>query len=640
MQKIFRKYIILIMSASIVAILIINFFINMYSLESQQLTTFNTKIDQIIHTMENNQRELDSLKANLDEDYLTRAKAAAYVVDKNPEVIESVSELQNLAKLLDVDELHIIDEKGVIAYSSVPQYIGLDFHKGEQTKEFLSILEDYDEDKYVIQESQPNAAEGKMMKYVGTARIGKKGIVQVGLEPVRQMEAQERNTYDYIFSRFPTDTGETFFALDRSTDRIIGCSQNDSGYTIDTSYSMRNLNNSEQGKYLKLSNEEKYYVVTRQYNDILIGISIPSHILFRTVWKNLLTTLLYLLFIVACVVLLLNYLLRRKVVNGIHDILADLSAITDGNLDTTVTTGGNPEFEKLSQGINTMVKSIIHSSDRLSKIIAISGIPLAAFEYEKGTNRVFVTSGLQKLLHLTEQELTALCKDGKDFYKKIKSIMEKPFNGENTIFEINEETYVRIHLSIESDGYLGVVTDATQSILEKKQMQYENNHDPLTGLFRYKHFKYQAGELLRRMTDETLCASVMLDLDSFKQINDTFGHDVGDQYLKHFADFLLELPKEHTLVCRRSGDEFCIFIFDCRTKDEIRALLSSFWQTVAETPVSLSESENRSILVSGGFSYTADSQIDLEKLMQQADEALYEAKRGKKGVFVEYNGAN
>lgn len=251
MQKIFKKYTIIIISIAVLSILVINFFLSAESLEKQQFDTFNVKIGQVIQTMERNQSELESITKNLDEDYLTRAKAAAYVVEKYPDVLESVEEIRNLAELLNVDELHVSDSAGLIAYSSVPKYIGLDFHGGKQMRGFLPILESDDEDVYVIQEAQPNTAEGKMMKYVGVSRKGIKGIVQVGLEPVRQLEAQEKNTYDYIFSRFPTEQGEEFFAIDMEDGALIGYTEGMEKADSAKTYSVSGLEAYEKGGYWK-----------------------------------------------------------------------------------------------------------------------------------------------------------------------------------------------------------------------------------------------------------------------------------------------------------------------------------------------------------------------------------------------------
>lgn len=126
MQKIFIKHTAVILTASIFLILFINFLFSRHTLENQQLNTFDIKIEQIIHTLENNQEELELMNESLNEDYLTRAKAAAYVLDREEESEMDVAQMQYLAKLLDVDEVHYIDENGIIVLASVSKYIGMD----------------------------------------------------------------------------------------------------------------------------------------------------------------------------------------------------------------------------------------------------------------------------------------------------------------------------------------------------------------------------------------------------------------------------------------------------------------------------------------------------------------------------------
>ena len=390
MQKIFIKYTIAIMTFASFLILFINFLFYRHTLESQQFATFRTKIDQVIHTLENNRQELALMNDSLDEDYLTRAKAAAYIFDRQEEVTLNVAEMQYLAKLLNVDELHIIDENGIIVAASVSQYVGIDMDDHEQTRAFLALLNSDEEDAYLIQEPQPNAAEGKVMQYVGVARKGQKGIVQVGFEPTRQLEAQSRNTYDYIFSRFPTDTDEEIFVIDQASGDVLGHSGGIlQEFTADC-YQLEQLLDCTEGAYRRGSGGRQMYVVSEKYDDVLLCAALQGNVLFRELFRNTLRTFLYLLFIMAAVILLLNYLVKRKVIDGIHQIIENLTAITNGNLDTTVAVGGNREFQKLSGGINTMVKSIISLSDRISAIIEISGIQLAAFEYGSGSLHVFI----------------------------------------------------------------------------------------------------------------------------------------------------------------------------------------------------------------------------------------------------------
>lgn len=633
MQKIFKRYTIIIMSISILSILIVNFFLTANSLRRQQFDVFNTKIDQIIHTMKNNQTELASIKENLDEDYLTRAKAAAYVVQHIPEVLDSVEELTNLAALLDVDELHVTEADGIIRYSSVPRYIGLDFHEGEQMRGFMPILESDSEDAYVIQEAMPNTAEGKMMKYVGVARKGVKGIVEVGLEPVRQMEAQERNTYSDIFSKFPTDVGEEFFAVDVESGEVVAYTGSEDDSREFEKYGVDSLKECKTGEFRSMSDGTENYVVTRTYEDVVIGAFISRETLYQTFWKNILLTFIYLLAVEIIAVILLNYLVKQKVVNGIHRIRDDLARITKGELDTTVEVGGAPEFEDLSHGINMMVKSVVSSSDRISKIIAMSEIPLAAFEYQNDMDYVFVTSKLGELLDMDAEMIGRYTKDPKAFLQMIRAFMDNPIENESDVFHAGSQRYVRIHFTTEATGYFGAVTDATKEMLDKQQMLYEANHDQLTGLGRYPYFKQQASELLSSLKDDEICACIMIDLDAFKNINDTYGHDVGDRYLQEFAKLMKKLPKEHCLLSRRSGDEFCIFAYGYRQEEEVRKLLEDFWKMLEDKVVSLPEGQECIIKASAGYVCTNDNKIELKQLLQQADQTLYEVKRKNKGHY-------
>ena len=82
MQKTFICHTLAIITSAILLIFFINFLSTLHSLKAQQSSTFQTKSEQIVHTLENNQAELEILKKSLDEDYLTRAKAAEYLTGR------------------------------------------------------------------------------------------------------------------------------------------------------------------------------------------------------------------------------------------------------------------------------------------------------------------------------------------------------------------------------------------------------------------------------------------------------------------------------------------------------------------------------------------------------------------------------
>ena len=138
------------------------------------------------------------------------------------------------------------------------------------------------------------------------------------------------------------------------------------------------------------------------------------------------------------------------------------------------------------------------------------------------------------------------------------------------------------------------------------------------------------------MNDGKVSAVVMIDLDYFKSINDTYGHDAGDCYLQRFSSVMKSMPEEHFLVARRSGDEFCMLIFDCNGRDEVIGYLNLFYEVLQENVVVLSDSRVKAIRASCGFVLTDNAKSSIAELLNHADEALYEAKHGTKGKYIEY----
>ncbi len=635
MQKTFIKYTFFILTTAGSLILGIHFLFGVHMLEEQQYDTFHAKIEQMIHTLESNREELRQLNESLDEDYLTRARAAEYVLDRMKSVSMDVSQMQYLADLLNVDELHVIDGNGIIVSASVSKYVGIDMADHEQTREFLTILESDDENAFLIQDTQPNAAENKIMKYVGVARKGQKGVVQVGFKPIRQLDAISRNTYSYIFSRFPTDIGEELYVIDQDG-KVLGHSGGMENDFRAPCYQLEQLKDCEEGIYKEGQNGKPMYVVGRQYDGVLLCAALPRSILLQKLWKNILAVSAYLLFIEAAVLLLLNYLVKRKVIDGIHYIIENLTAITNGNFDTVVAVGGNREFEKLSAGINMMVKSIVNLTDHISVIIENSGVPLAAFEYERGINYVFTTLGLSELLDLPPAKAAKIYQSSVLFDEYIQEITENPIEGEEDIYRLGDKKYARIHMSKSAKGCLGVITDVTKDVMEKKRMQYENTHDALTGLYKFEHFKLLAEQMLQKMPPQKVCAAVMLDLDHFKSINDTYGHDGGDRYIQDFSNIMKSMPPEHFLCARRSGDEFCMMIHDCEDKAAIVRYLDIFYRQLGQNKTRLSETHFERIRASAGFAWTDNPESSMTELLRHADEALYDMKNNTKGYYGEY----
>ncbi len=126
-------------------------------------------------------------------------------------------------------------------------------------------------------------------------------------------------------------------------------------------------------------------------------------------------------------------------------------------------------------------------------------------------------------------------------------------------------------------------------------------------------------------------AVCFLDLDGFKQVNDTFGHKVGDQLLKKVAERLLECVPQQDGVVRLGGDEFVLVLRNVCSRDGLSELLRELIASV-NSPASI-EGRECSVGVSVGVSFFPEDGATLDELVQAADDAMYGVKRGGKNNF-------
>ncbi|MEH6470844.1 MAG: sensor domain-containing diguanylate cyclase [Halopseudomonas sp.] len=154
--------------------------------------------------------------------------------------------------------------------------------------------------------------------------------------------------------------------------------------------------------------------------------------------------------------------------------------------------------------------------------------------------------------------------------------------------------------------------------------------DPLTGLANRRHLWEHAKQLIAAAERYQFSRSViMLDIDHFKRVNDTYGHDVGDEVIKALADTIADAARETDLACRLGGEEFAIVLSHTNVDQAIK-LAERLRQRVALLSFS-SPQWDLSITISLGV---AVLDKDLDDALKQADEALYFAKNNGRNQVV------
>jgi len=160
-------------------------------------------------------------------------------------------------------------------------------------------------------------------------------------------------------------------------------------------------------------------------------------------------------------------------------------------------------------------------------------------------------------------------------------------------------------------------------------------HDPLTGLPNRRLFIARLNQALQDTTLKPAALAVMfIDLDGFKQVNDTMGHDAGDAVLHIVARRLEECVGEGAMAARLAGDEFTVLLEETTADDVIR-VAQAMLQTLS-MPIDL-KGGVVALTPSIGISFRADASVDAETRIKQADIAMYRAKANGKNNYQFYS---
>ncbi|KGI86190.1 GGDEF domain-containing protein [Exiguobacterium sp. s28] len=209
------------------------------------------------------------------------------------------------------------------------------------------------------------------------------------------------------------------------------------------------------------------------------------------------------------------------------------------------------------------------------------------------------------------------------------------------------ETYVMTLLAFITIGYsagflLHIVYGGIHKIQRSERLisKYKEAAftDALTGLGNRRRFE----EEMKRVDEEVIngtqdVALLFLDIDHFKSINDTYGHDAGDAILVELGNRLTKTARTDDMVCRNGGEEFSVLLADC-TLSQGFVIGKRYLRQIAETPFLLPDGSLIDVTVSIGIASTSESKIATSsQLIKKADVGLYVAKRSGRNRLGKWN---
>ncbi|MGZ8922543.1 MAG: EAL domain-containing protein [Methylosarcina sp.] len=207
---------------------------------------------------------------------------------------------------------------------------------------------------------------------------------------------------------------------------------------------------------------------------------------------------------------------------------------------------------------------------------------------------------------------------------------------------VPSSSMIFVHQEIEAitDQNDFIITGTVQDITHKKQTEKQIHRlayfDSLTGLASRSYYQERIEDIIKTATrrDEQF-AFLFLDLDGFKDINDSFGHNIGDQFLKFIAQRIKQVIRDVDFAARMGGDEFCIILTNITDIDSVAEVATRCLQKINQ-PLSV---DNHQILprVSIGVALFPRDGTSETELIKAADTAMYSAKHAGKQRYVFYS---
>lgn len=365
MKKIFTQRLFYYMLVALIITITAIFGLQTAVNQADNTSSAHAKLEDVKAKLAANEANVAQLTENLSENNLAKTRAFADLLAADQSIYGNMDKLVQIKERLMVNELHIIDEDGIITSSTIDSYIGFDMKSGEQSNAFMVIVDNPSIE--IVQEPQVNVAEGIVMQYIGVARTDDKGLVQVGVRPEVLEKTLAGTEISVVLSDIDFGENGYVYAIDAASGLIlahknqglIGTSAADAGFPSNLS-----------GKGKAVIDGTKGYYVAESYNGQIIGTFMPSSEYYSARRSQTLVVSLSMLIIFGVLLMMINHMVDDKIVQGINRISNSMHAIADGNFSITVNEQGNPEFVMLSDSINKMVTGIQQSLRENENLVA------------------------------------------------------------------------------------------------------------------------------------------------------------------------------------------------------------------------------------------------------------------------------
>lgn len=593
-------------------------------------------LQQIEQVLEENQKELLEIQKEYRQTCLHNVEVIARIIEREPEVKNDVEALKKIAVSVEVDEIHIFDKTGRIISGTHPKYYDLTFDSGEQMRFFKPMLKD--KSLKLVQDISPNTAEKKLMQYSALWSGNKEFIIQVGMEPVSVAKVTKKNEISYIFSLFRVNPEACYYAIDAKTGKITGStvSKNIGKKLTQVGFKRKALERSGSGFYTTV-NGQKSFCVFKKIDSNYVGQVVSARSLYQRIPMEIITLFICLAVVSIVLINAVTGHMNKYVVDEIHVVNKKLQAISYGNLDEAIDIRSSAELSALSGYINRMVKSLLNNNKKMSYVLSKTGLYIGVYEYNQNMDRVRFTEYIPQIFCLDTEAMEELALDVNQFKKFMNELHREPVPDEQGVYRVKEK-YIKLGETVDNGDVFGVAIDVTETVKKRREIETERDIDSLTGLYNRRGLDMRIGELFDKPDKRSHSAIIMIDADGLKSVNDTYGHEIGDIYIKKIAEIVGHFGTKNSVASRQGGDEFVLYLYGYDSEKELMKTVETL-ETMQDNSI-LDIGNNQKIPVRFSFGYSlVKENKNYHRLLKEADEMMYQNKQMRRKRSGDYHTA-
>lgn len=479
--------------------------------------TSEVLLDQVAGIIERNTDDEKEMIQSLKEDYMVRAKAVAYILDANEKTEHDVPELQKIAKLMSVDEVHLFDKSGKVYSGTVPKYYGYNFSSGKQIAYFKPMLKN--KKLTMCQDVTPNTSEGKKMMYAITWNDAGTRMIQVGVEPVRLLEKLKRNEIKSVVSNMPVYEGIDIYVADRKSGKIYGATDS------------RKIGN--KLKQLKISKSRS---VSRNIDGYTVGVVYDMTHLNGSNAVAMLSVMLYLLIATIILLLMIARVLRiNREKEEQYAVLATMAGLNHSMYVIKLRENKIMRYGGAEIGEENIEGSYYEDADvRMRALLENRTVE----EYREAAGE-FVD------LHTLPERMEGEKYISGDFIGTTLGWFQASFIA---IRQDEEQRPVSVIFAVRSIEY---------EKRKEEQLLRSSTTDELTRCYNRRAYEQD----IKKLTADKKFLYLSADVNGLKAVNDRLGHAAGDELLCGVAGCMKRSFEDYGKVYRIGGDEFVTILF-------------------------------------------------------------------------------